>query len=164
MIYNGDHLRRVRLNARHPSHPTPSWYGDSVGHYEGEALVIDTIGIKADRPYAMQDLFGTPYTARLHMVERYRLRDYDEVKDAVERNRQENWMFQGDIWAKSQNGKFMQADVMVEDGGVFRTPYSGTLTYVAKQEPIAEGVCAENPYEYYNNKLTDLPTAPRPDF
>lgn len=164
MIYNGDHVRHVRLNASHPSHLTPSWYGDSIGHYEGDTLVIDTVGIKADRPYAMQDLFGTPYTSRLHMVERYRLRDYDEVKDALERNREENWLFQGDVWAGRKNGKFMQAEVTVEDGGVFTKPYSGTLTYAPKSGPIAETVCAENPNEYYNNKLSDLPIARTPDF
>ena len=45
----------------------------------------------------MQDLFGTPYTDNLHIVERYRLRDYDDAKDAIERNRKENWMFAGDV-------------------------------------------------------------------
>lgn len=164
MIYNGDHVRRVRLNTQHPSHLTPSWYGDSIGHYEGDTLVIDTVGIKADRPYAMQDLFGTPYTDRLHMVERYRLRNYEEVKDALERNRKENWLFQGDVWTGRRGGNFMQAEVTIEDGGVFTKPYSGTLTYVPKRDPIAETVCAENPNEYYNNKLTDLPTAKTPDF
>src|SRR5579871_477183 len=63
MLYSGDHeVRRVRLNEPHPSPLTPSWYGDSVGHYEGDTLIIDTIGVKTDRPYAMIDLFGTPYT------------------------------------------------------------------------------------------------------
>jgi hypothetical protein len=52
MLYNGDQVRRVRLNAPHPSPLTPSWYGDSVGHYEGDTLVIDTVGVKTDRPYA----------------------------------------------------------------------------------------------------------------
>jgi hypothetical protein len=61
-------VRRVRLNDRHPEPPTPSWYGDSVGHYEGDTLVIDTVGVKTDRPYAMIDLFGTPYTKSLHVV------------------------------------------------------------------------------------------------
>jgi hypothetical protein len=51
----------VRLNDRHPDKLTPSSYGDSVGHYEADTLVIDTIGVKTDRPYAMIDLFGTPY-------------------------------------------------------------------------------------------------------
>src|SRR5215470_3792762 len=90
MLYSGDQVRRVRLNQPHPSPLTPSWYGDSVGHYEGDTLVIDTIGVKTDRPYAMVDLFGTPYTDKLHIVERYRLRDYEDVKDALERNRKEN--------------------------------------------------------------------------
>jgi hypothetical protein len=71
---------------------TASWYGDSVGHYEGDTLVIDTVGIKTDRPYAMIDLFDTPYTKSLHLVERYRLREYDDVKDAIERNKKENWL------------------------------------------------------------------------
>jgi len=46
-------VRRVRLNEQHPSPLTPSWYGDSVGHYEGDTLVIDAVGVKTDRPYAM---------------------------------------------------------------------------------------------------------------
>src|SRR6266853_1045699 len=80
MLYSGQEVRRVRLNEPHPSPLTPSWYGDSVGHYEGDTLVIDTVGVKTDRPYAMIDLFGTPFTDKLHIVERYRLRDYDDVK------------------------------------------------------------------------------------
>ena len=59
-------VRRVRLNEPHPTHVTPSWYGDSVGHYEGDTLVIDTVGIRTDRPYAMVDFFGTPYSGALH--------------------------------------------------------------------------------------------------
>src|SRR5450432_3544769 len=47
ILYTQDEqIRRVRLNARHPAHVVASWMGDSVGHYEGDALVIDTIGIK----------------------------------------------------------------------------------------------------------------------
>jgi hypothetical protein len=66
-------VRRVRMNEAHPAKLTPSWYGDSVGHYEGDTLVIDTVGIKTDRPFAMVDMFGTPYSGALHVVERYRL-------------------------------------------------------------------------------------------
>jgi len=64
-------VRRIRLNASHSKALTPSWYGDSIGHYDGDTLVVDTVGVKTDRPYAMQDLFGTPYTDKLHIVERY---------------------------------------------------------------------------------------------
>src|SRR3954447_14548525 len=74
MLFSEDHeVRWVLLNQPHPEKVTPSWHGDAVGHYEGDTLVIDTIGIKADRPYAMNDLFGTPYTEKLHVIERYRL-------------------------------------------------------------------------------------------
>ncbi len=164
MLYSGDHeVRRVRMNATHPSPLKPSWYGDSIGHYEGDTLVIDTVGVKVDRPYGMLDLFGTPYTNSLHVVERYRLRDYDEVKDALERNKKENWLFQGDPFS-SHRGKFLQVALTIEDAGVFTTPWTSTMTYVPSPDPLAEGVCAENPHEYYNNRDTDLPKADKPDF
>jgi len=165
MLYSGDHeVRRARLNEPHPSPLTPSWYGNSVGHYEGDTLVIDTIGVKTDRKYAMIDLFGTPYTDKLHVVERYRLRDYDDVKDALERNRKENWLFQGDVWTRHRDGKFLQLHVTIEDEGVFTTPWTATLTYAPGSDQVAEDVCADNRNEYYNNKESDVPKAEQPDF
>ena len=90
MIYRQGHeLRHVRMNEAHPAQVTPSWYGDSVGHYEGDTLVIDTVGIKSG-PFAMVDMYGTPHSPALHVVERYRLVDYDDAKDAMERNAKEN--------------------------------------------------------------------------
>ena len=157
MLYSGDHeVRRVRLNEPHPSPLTPSWYGDSVGHYEGDTLVIDTVGVKTDRPYAMIDLFGTPYTDKLHIVERYRLRDYDDVKDAIERNNKENWLFTGDVFSKHR-GKFLQLHVTIEDEGVFTTPWTATLTYVPGRDQIAESVCAENPHEILQQRGSGRP-------
>jgi hypothetical protein len=164
ILHSGDHeVRRVRLNEPHRVPVKPSWYGDSVGHYEGDTLVIDTIGVKTDRPYAMMDLFGTPYTHKLHVVERYRLRDYDEVKDALDRNKRENWLFNGDVFSQYR-GKFLQAQVTVEDEGVFTTPWTATMTYVPSPDPLPEGVCSENPREYYSNKDSDVPKAKKPDF
>jgi hypothetical protein len=165
MLYGGynNEVRRVRLNEPHPSPLKPSWYGDSVGHYEGDTLVIDTVGVKTDRKYAMLDLFGTPYTDKLQIVERYRLRDYDQVKDALERNNKENWLFQGDAWSRHRGEKFLQAHVTIEDLGVFTTPWTATLTY-APADQVDEGVCAENRNEYYNNKESDVPKAEKPDF
>jgi hypothetical protein len=49
------------MNEPHPARVTPSWYGDSVGHYEGDTLVIDTIGVKIG-PISMVDMYGTPHT------------------------------------------------------------------------------------------------------
>ncbi len=151
--YSGG-ARTIRMNVSHPSPLTPSWFGDSVGHYEGDTLVVDTVGVKTDRPYAMQDLFGTPYTDKLHIVERYRLR---------ERNAKENWLFIGDVFSKHR-GKFMQVHVTVEDEGVFTSPFTATITYVPSANPLNEVVCAENPHEYYNNKDSDVPKADKPDF
>ena len=162
-LHYGGGVRTIRMNASHPSPLVPSWFGDSVGHYEGDTLVVDTVGVKTDRPYAMQDLFGTPYTDKLHIVERYSMRDYDEVKEALERNAKENWMFVGDVFSKHR-GKFMQVHVTVEDAGVFNWPFTATITYVPSANPLGEGVCAENPHEYYNNKDSDVPKADKPDF
>jgi hypothetical protein len=71
-------VRHVRMNQPHPAQVIPSWNGDSIGHYEGDTLVIDTVGVKVGpfpTPdlYAMVDLFGTPHTLALHVVERYRI-------------------------------------------------------------------------------------------
>jgi hypothetical protein len=157
-------VRRVRLNDRHPKRFTPSWYGDSVGHYEGDTLVIDTVGIKTDRRYAMIDLFGTPYTKALHIVERYRLREYDDVKDAIERNKKENWLFSGDVFS-NHRGKFLQLHLRIEDAGVFTTPWTATLTYVPGPAVMSEAVCAENIHQYYYDRSdTDVPRAEKPDF
>src|ERR1700680_3382696 len=79
-------FRHVRLNEPHPARVAPSWYGDSVGHYEGDTLVIDTVGVKADRPLAMVDMYGTPFSSALHVVERYRMVDYEEALAALARN------------------------------------------------------------------------------
>ncbi len=163
LLYHGDHeVRRVRLNQAHPQPVTPSWYGDSVGHYEGDTLIVDTVGVRTDRPYAMIDLFGTPYSKSLHIVERYRVRGYDDVKDAIERNKKENWLFAGDIFS-GHRGKFLQLHVTIEDASVFTTPWTSTLTYVSSNQPFPEEVCAENNRWFPGNEA-NLPTANKPDF
>jgi hypothetical protein len=163
MVYSGNmDVRRVRMNQPHKD--APALYGDSVGHYDGDTLVIDTIGIRTDRKYAMIDLFGTPYTKALHMVERYRLRTYDDVKDAIERNKKENWLFAGDVFS-GHRGKFLQLELTIEDKGVFTTPWTSTLTYVPGPSTWPEVVCAENPRQYYyDGSDTDVPRADKPDF
>ena len=164
LIYTGPNtdVRRVRLNDRHPEPLTPSWYGDSVGHYEGDTLVVDTVGQKSG-PYAMLDLYGTPYTKALHVVERYRLLDYEAAKEGLERDRKENQQAGGGI-DRNYKGKHLQVTFTVEDEGVFTMPWTATITYGRGTDAFPEIVCAENTHEYYANKDSDVPTANRPDF
>jgi hypothetical protein len=172
IVYSSD-FRQVRMDRPHPPQVTPSWYGDSVGHYEGDTLVIDTVGIKADRPFAMLDLYGTPYTKALHVVERYRLLDYDATKDALERVATKNFRLPpatiGVDVDPDHKGKGLQLHFKVEDEGVFTSPWSATITYrrglnSRGTDAWSESVCAENPHVYYAGKDADLPTAAKPDF
>lgn len=160
MIYVEDHeVRRVRMNQPHPDKIIPSYHGDAVGHYEGDTLVIDTVGVKTDRPYPMIDLFGTPYSKALHTVERYRLISPEVAKDGVDRMRKENMVF-GDI---SHAQKYLQLMLTVEDPGVFTMPWTVSITYGSAND-WPETVCAENIHEYYYNKNSDVPAATKADF
>jgi hypothetical protein len=164
IIYDQDHeVRHVRLNEPHPAEVTPSWYGDSVARYEGDTLVIDTVGTKTNRPFAMIDLYGTPYTEKLHVVERYRLLDYEVAKEGLERDAKENQQPPVGI-DRSYRGKHLQIHFTVEDEGVFTTPWSATITYGRGSTEWPETVCAENTQEYYNHKESDVPRADKPDF
>jgi hypothetical protein len=164
IIYDQDHeVRHVRLNEPHPAEVTPSWYGDSVARYEGDTLVIDTVGTKANRPFAMIDLYGTPYTEKLHVVERYRLLDYDDAKEGLDRDAKENQRPAVGI-DRNYRGKHLQIRFTVEDEGVFTTPWSATITYGRGSTEWPETVCAENTQEYYNHKESDVPRADKPDF
>jgi hypothetical protein len=160
----GHQFRQVRMNKLHPEHVTPSWYGDSVGHYEGETLVIDTVGIRADRPYAMVDAYGTPYTAALHVVERYRLLDYADAKTGLDQDKKENSRVQVDSVNYNYRGKHLQLQFTVEDEGAFTTPWSATITYLPSLVEWEEEICTENIREYYNNADSDVPRADKPDF
>src|SRR5258706_11590475 len=173
MIYRVDHqLRTVRMNASHPANITPSYYGDSVGHYEGDTLVIDTIGIKP-RPFAMIDWFGTPQTPALHVVERYRLIDNDQAKDGVQRANKDNVLPQFNnppVVDFNSRGKWLQLLFTVDDPNVFTTPWSATVTFgpaVQSAGPGAnawpEDICAENPHKYGTEEDVQLPTAKMAD-
>jgi hypothetical protein len=164
MIYrHGNETRHVRLKSAHPTQPVPSWYGDAVGHYEGDALVIDTIGIKIG-PYAMVDMYGTPHSEALHVVERYRLVPYAEAKDAMDRNAKENTRTPGADFDASYRGKVLQLHFTVEDENVFTTPWSATITYRPAVGEWTDLICAENVHEYFHSQDAAVPHAEKPDF
>jgi hypothetical protein len=169
MIYDkGDEVRHVRLDQPHPATVTPSWYGDSVGHYEGDTLVIDTVGVKTGRPFAMVDVYGTPYSERLHVIERYRLVDHDSAMAALERRENENFQIpindSGLVVNPSYRGKALQLEFTVEDDGVFTTPWTGVVTYRRGFGDWPEFVCSENIQEYYYGKTSEVPHANKSDF
>jgi hypothetical protein len=171
ILYVYDHeVRRVRLNAPHPAQVVPSWFGDSVGHYEGDTLVIDTVGIKVG-PFAMVDWYGTPHTEALHVVERYRLIDDEAAKEAEKRSARENVRLQGADFPFAANpndkSKGLQLQFTVEDEGVFTTPWTATVTYRHPLSPLVaqwpEYACAEN-IQWYSGKDAAVPIANKADF
>jgi hypothetical protein len=115
MIFSGDaQVRRVYLDVPHSTNLKPSWYGESVGHYEGDTLVVDTIGLN-DRTFI--DNYRTPHTEKLHVVERYKLID---------------------------DGKTLQVTFRVEDPDTFYQPWSAVGKLRRVQMPMHEEACAEN--------------------
>jgi hypothetical protein len=168
ILYLHDHeVRHIRMNEPHPARVTPSWYGDSVGHYEGNTLVIDTVGVKMG-PFSMLDMYGTPYSKALHVMERYQLLDYEAAKPGIERDAKVNTRYPRGLNAvdfdPNYKGKHLQLEITVEDEGVFTMPWSATATYGRPLGEWVEHVCAENRHEYYNGSDTAVPTADKPDF
>jgi hypothetical protein len=164
MLFNENHeVRRVRMNEPHPPKVTPSWHGDAVGRYEDDALLIDTVGVRTDRPHAMIDLFGTPYTEKLHVVERYRLVDHEDVKDAMQRGTKENRRATGP-YDPDYRDKYLRVDFTIEDVGTFTTPWTAIMVYLRDRLEWPEAACAENPFGFHHAKDAELPRADTPDF
>ena len=166
ILYIQDHqVRHVRMNASHPAHVTPSWSGDSVGHYEGDTLVIDTVGIKT-RPGAMIDLYGTPYSDALHVVERYRLVDSETARAAQERSEKEYGRPTTEpVYVDfGYKGKGLEAKFTVEDPATFTMPWSSSVTYRRSNSDWLEIVCAESTTDFYKDQTSTVPRADKPDF
>ena len=136
MIWQMDHqVRHVYLNVPHSANPKPSWYGESVGHYDGDALVVDTI---AQNTQTFIDNYRTPHSEQLHVVERYHL---------------------------VQGGKTLQAEVIIEDPAVFIKPLQVVHRWRRMEGTIVESTCAEgemaNPFK---QDVEPIPTASKSDF
>jgi len=165
IIYSySNQIRRIRLNQSHPDHVTPSWAGDSVGHFEGDTLVIDTVGIKRG-PYSMLDRYGTPFSESLHLIDRFRFIDHDEAEAAMTRNEKEYGRIQvGYAVDRNYKGPGLQIQFTVEDDKIFTAPWSGVVTYRRNIGPWPERVCAENVTNFGIIADPQLPTANKPDF
>jgi hypothetical protein len=171
MLYNqDDQVRYVRLNSTHPQHVRPSWKGDSIGHYEGDTLVIDTVGIKPG-PIGFVDRYGTPHSDALHLVERYRLIDGKTAREAALRQQKVSGVIMNGgsvVLDRNDPGPDLQLQFTVEDPNTFTMPWSGIVTYRRRVGPWLEQVCAENPSvrpnEFSARESVHVPTATRADF
>jgi hypothetical protein len=136
ILYQRDHqVRRIHMDVPHSPNPKLSWYGESVGHYEGDTLVVDTIGMNDKTPV---DIFGTPHTNSLHVVERYRLID---------------------------GGKQLEVVFTVDDAGAFTTPWTARMVYGrSNARKLTEEVCAENNLDVVTKEIYPIPTSASPDF
>jgi hypothetical protein len=131
----GPEVRHVYLNVPHSANVKPSWYGESVGHYEGgDTLVVDTIG-QSTKTYV--DSYLTPHTEQLHVVERYKLVD---------------------------GGKMIEVRINVDDPGAFTKPWSATQRFRRIPREWTEDICAENNYDFLGYEVVPLPQADKPDF
>jgi hypothetical protein len=133
LLTGNDHQwRTVPLDQAHSANPKPSWYGESVGHYDGDTLVVDTIGVNTE-PMSMIDDFGTPHTAALHVIERYHL---------------------------VSGGKTMNVDIIVDDPGAFTKKWEVTATFNRSPNPMNESVCsANNRLDMYGPSIGKMPEA-----
>jgi hypothetical protein len=168
MLYaQDDQVRRVRLNGTHPRNLKPSPMGDAVGHWEGDTLVVDIVGVKSF-PFSMIDRFGVPVTNSTHVIERYRLIDGSAAKQAQDVYEKREGRVGGGAGAMAlepdTNMKGLQIEITVEDPTMYKTKWSATATYRRGRAPWLEQICAEDTFNYAENKPAEIPTADKSDF
>jgi hypothetical protein len=147
-------IRHIHLADKHSANVKTSWYGESIGHYAGDSLVVDTVGLD-DR--TLVDGFGTPHTRQLHVIERFHL---------------------------IEDGNVLEANVHVEDPGAFTRPWDAIQRFrqfeaavrrvpierlaqlaSAPEGPLIEMSCADNPNSFFSGlDALPIPQAVVPDF
>src|SRR5689334_257987 len=137
MIWQRDHMvRRIYMTDKHSEKVKPSWFGESIGHYEnGDTLVVDTIGLSTEKSYI--DNYRTPHTDKLHVVERFK---------------------------PTADGKALEVLVKVTDPDTFNEPLHLVQRWRKVENPLVETVCAENNEDHFGHNLFPMPRAKKPDF
>jgi hypothetical protein len=128
-------VRHVYPNVPQTRTPKLSWYGESVGHYEGgDTLVVDTIGM-GDKSFV--DNYLTPHTTRLHAIERFKL---------------------------TEGGKALHVLITVDDPRAFQTAWSAVQIYrLQHRGDWDEDICAESNNAYFNYDMAPMPRADTPE-
>jgi len=132
----GPEIRHIYLNVSHSKNVEPSWYGESIGHYEGgDTLVVDTIGISTK---SFIDSYRTPHTDQLHVVERFKV---------------------------AADGMTVDISIFVEDPGAFTMPWSAVHRWRrVETTPLLMASCNENNGDFFSLGLAPVPEAVAPDF
>lgn len=82
---DGNRLRRIYTDGRsHPEDPDPTFHGHSIGHWEGDTLVVDTVGIVPQAYLAITEAEGVPNNGGMHIIERIHLAAKDVLHDDLE--------------------------------------------------------------------------------
>jgi len=110
------HYREAFLDGRdHPKDLDPTWMGHTIGRWEKDTLVLDTLGLN-DKSWLLQATW-LPHTEMLHIVERYRRPDLAHLN----------------------------IDVTIEDPATFVKPVERHVTWLfTPGEEVLEAICAEN--------------------
>jgi hypothetical protein len=112
-----DRVRTISLNAEHPKDLKPSYTGHSIGRWEGNTLVIDTIGISGKTTW--MDHGGSPASNKLHVVER---------------------------WTKAADGSYIDNVVTFDDPVYYTRPFTVKLKYMWHSDmTLGDGHCEDNP-------------------
>ena len=121
-------VRHVYMDVPHSARVKPSWYGESVGHYEGDTLVVDTVGQNGK---TFVDAYRTPHSDKLHVIERFRLIDA---------------------------AKTLEVAMTVEDPETYNQPWQAVLRYRSAPGAPVEAICAENNLQFdYHMPVADKP-------
>ena len=120
----------VAMNKPHSADPDPTWWGESVGKYEGgDTLEVDSIGFN-DKTWL--DRVGRPHSEDMHLVERFR----------------------------RVNHESLQMDVTIDDPTAYTKPFSGRRMFVLGTVPFTDKSCSLSEYEHFQQSVIDPVIAP----
>jgi hypothetical protein len=114
--YSYFRLIPVDPKRKHSEDPDPSFFGEELGHWEGDTLVVDSIGFKDTQVWLDEN--ANPHSDQLHVVERWTRPDYDHI----------------------------HVEALIEDPKFYSKPFTYTRTWVLGKpnEEIHEYSCSEN--------------------
>jgi hypothetical protein len=109
-------VRHIYTDGRpHPDDPDPTYNGNSIGHWDGDTLVVDTVGFVKDTPLGMN--MGVKHSEKMHIVERFHLAD----------------------------PKTLDIATTIDDPEALAKPWSRTITYARHPDwTLAEYICQQN--------------------